>query len=308
MKKKRKPRRGMGLLTVVEMFFSLLMVPVGLAFVSATQPGGPPEIFALMMAQFFLLAVATFFRALQGRYRYQIPLRKKVDFVSTAAFLGCAVALYFYPLTPLAWEITGVIFLLSLVPSRVLSILRNRKWYILVLNIVVIGAILFICIDIWFGTSEEDALSFAIATMLLISIRSFARIMSVTFARLRLDLLRDIVRRTYAAEIMFGLVLLIFSFSWVLMFMDPSFDHFEDALWYCFAVVTTIGFGDLTATTLVGRILSVILGMYGIVVVALITSIVVNFYGEMKKVDPEDELEEILEEGQEAGEPSLPEQ
>jgi len=90
--------------------------------------------------------------------------------------------------------------------------------------------------------------------------------------------------------------------------MDPSFDHFEDALWYCFAVVTTIGFGDLTATTLVGRILSVILGMYGIVVVALITSIVVNFYGEMKKVDPEDELEEILEEGQEAGEPSLPEQ
>jgi hypothetical protein len=44
--------------------------------------------------------------------------------------------------------------------------------------------------------------------------------------------------------------------------------------------VTTIGFGDLTAVTDFGRILSVILGAYGIVVVALITSIIVNFYGE----------------------------
>ena len=46
--------------------------------------------------------------------------------------------------------------------------------------------------------------------------------------------------------------------------------------------MTTIGFGDLTAVTDFGRILSVILGAYGIVVVALITSIIVNFYGEMK--------------------------
>ena len=50
-------------------------------------------------------------------------------------------------------------------------------------------------------------------------------------------------------------------------------------------MVTTIGFGDLTPTTEIGRLLSVILGLYGIVVVALITSIIVNFYGEMKKED-----------------------
>lgn len=36
-----------------------------------------------------------------------------------------------------------------------------------------------------------------------------------------------------------------------------------------------------------GRILSVILGIYGIVAVALITSIIVNYYGEMKKADPD---------------------
>jgi hypothetical protein len=37
----------------------------------------------------------------------------------------------------------------------------------------------------------------------------------------------------------------------------------------------------------IGRILSVILGIYGIVAVALITSIIVNYYGEMKKADPD---------------------
>ena len=60
-----------------------------------------------------------------------------------------------------------------------------------------------------------------------------------------------------------------------------------DALWYCFAVVTTIGFGDFTAVTLTGRVLSVILGLFGIVLVAVITSIIVNFYNEISLTNTE---------------------
>ena len=57
--------------------------------------------------------------------------------------------------------------------------------------------------------------------------------------------------------------------------------------------MTTIGFGDVAATSIEGRIISVILGCYGIVVVALVTSIIVNFYGEMKKEKKgEEEVEE----------------
>ena len=44
-----------------------------------------------------------------------------------------------------------------------------------------------------------------------------------------------------------------------------------------------------SAASLEGRIISVILGAYGIVVVALVTSIIVNFYGEMKKKDAQEE-------------------
>ena len=44
-----------------------------------------------------------------------------------------------------------------------------------------------------------------------------------------------------------------------------------------------------SAASLEGRIISVILGAYGIVVVALVTAIIVNFYGEMKKKDAREE-------------------
>ena len=45
---------------------------------------------------------------------------------------------------------------------------------------------------------------------------------------------------------------------------------------------------EFSAETAPGRILSVILGLYGIIVVAVITSVVVNFYNEMKSVDDDD--------------------
>lgn len=124
----------------------------------------------------------------------------------------------------------------------------------------------------------------------------------------RPDLVRDIVQQTYAAEIIFGLLLLIASFSFVLLYTDgAAFDgRYTNALWYCFAVVTTIGFGDMTAVSTIGRILSVVLGIYGIVVVALITSIIVNFYGEMKKSGTDD-ADAVPEEEQESEENACPE-
>ena len=118
---------------------------------------------------------------------------------------------------------------------------------------------------------------------LLIDVQAVSYIMPIAFSQIRMDILKKIIKKTYAAEILFGIVLLIVAFSLVLPAFEPGIDHFGDALWYCFAIVTTIGFGDIAATSVIGRILSVILGAYGIIVVSLITSIIVNFYGEIKK-------------------------
>ena len=134
-----------------------------------------------------------------------------------------------------------------------------------------------------------------IYAMLIIVTLSLAEIFSVVFARLHVATLQKIVRKTYAAEIILGLLLLIVAFAYVLTFTDSeTIPTFIDGIWYCFAIVTTIGFGDFTVTTLVGRVLSMVLGVYGIIVVALITSIIVNFYGEMKK-EPEHSGEQLIE-------------
>ena len=112
-------------------------------------------------------------------------------------------------------------------------------------------------------------------------------------SQLNLTVFVKIIFKTYALEILFGLLVLMSTFSLVLMLEEPTMSFYPDALWYCFAVVTTIGFGDFYATTLIGRLITVILGMYGIVVVAVITSIIVNFYNETSGKAAAKELREI---------------
>jgi hypothetical protein len=281
---KKKKNRSFSFATIVEMLFTLLMIPLGLSSVRALEATENMEemLAALMMAECLLLSVTTFLRAAARRYRNQIPQRRIIDFIFAGLFLLSAAAVFVWP-TMLVMSIAGVVFMLSLIPSRVFSILQNRKWFNIVLNAAFILVVLGSLWEIWSGV--EDQVMFVVVVLLLAAFRSLLHTMSVTFARLRLDLLREIVQQTYAAEIIFGLLLLIASFSFVLRYTDRAAfgGEYTNALWYCFAVVTTIGFGDMTATSAIGRILTVILGVYGIIVVALITSIIVNFYGEMKK-------------------------
>ena len=136
--------------------------------------------------------------------------------------------------------------------------------------------------------------SIALLCLLFFTVpRIFYYIARIAFSRIKMDVLRKIVRKTYAAEILFGMLMLIIAFSIVLPQFDPGIPSFGDALWYCFAIVTTIGFGDFAAATLPGRVISVVLGLYGIIVVALIPSIIVNFYNETKNTEDPDEPEEM---------------
>ena len=110
---------------------------------------------------------------------------------------------------------------------------------------------------------------------------NFQRLLGGLWVTLRIALIS--IGLSCVLGLLFGLLMLILSSSWVLVFTEEGIATYKDALWYCFALVTTIGFGDITAVTDLGRTMSVVLGVYGIIVVALITSIIVNFYGEIKK-------------------------
>ena len=165
----------------------------------------------------------------------------------------------------------------ALIFSRVLSFLRDRTRRSLLTNI----ALILVIVAVLWEAEMTTLLLFIVAQVV-------GHIATLAFARIDMTTLQKIIRKTYAVEILFGIVLLIVAFSVLLPHLEEGIATFGDALWYCFAIVTTIGFGDFSAVTFTGRVLSVVLGLYGIVVVALITSIIVNFYGEMKSNDDED--------------------
>lgn len=79
----------------------------------------------------------------------------------------------------------------------------------------------------------------------------------------------------------------------VFMCCEESISTFANGLWYSFSIVTTIGLGDYAATSLIGRIVAVFLGIYGIVVVAVITSIIVNFFNETTGRNDKKKLKDI---------------
>ena len=179
-------------------------------------------------------------------------------------------------------------FYCALIVGQAISVIIDHRKR----NIIV--AILFLVADIFliastFEMGAETTLYETIA-MLMISANCIGFILIEALAKIQLTKLSSIIRKTYALEIMLGLFSLIISFSFVFMLMENM--TYGDALWYCFAIVTTIGFGDIAATGVIGRILSVILGLYGIVVVAVITSIIVNFYNESRYIGKKEESKE----------------
>ena len=224
---------------------------------------------ALLVAGMFLLVAAA--RALMAfRRRNEGKLVFVTSLVQTGIFLACAVVPLAAGLNEKTMFLSPLLYGAAIILGRIVSVIRDRRARNVILCLVQSLVVGYCALAL-------------MTTAIVIACLSLFFIMRFIFVGIDVRTLTRIIRKTYAAEIIFGLVLLMMTFSFLLTVVEPNMPGYLDALWYCFALVTTIGFGDVTAVTLPGRILSAILGIYGIVVVALITSIIVNFYGEMKK-------------------------
>ena len=269
-------RKGRRLVPLVgDMLFSVLTIP--LSFTALEKWTSEPDITNAVLAvcaMYAAMGAAHLFRAFRLRESPRAAFIAHLTY--GVVFMACAVLAAIVGLPQAVMTASALAVWAALLADRALAIARRRKRWSTVLNVLAVLLILLLS-----STAFMDYSIIFIVTVA--SLSALTSVMIVTFSRIKLNILREIVRKTYAAEIISGLLLLIVAFSYMLKFTDKAFSTFGEALWYCFAVVTTIGFGDLTPTTSVGRLLSVILGLYGIIVVALITSIIVNFYGEMKK-------------------------
>ena len=110
----------------------------------------------------------------------------------------------------------------------------------------------------------------------------------------RLRVLKRILRNTGADKVMVsytGFVLVDALLIWV---TEPTIRTYREALWYCYAVISTAGFGDVVVTHPLPRILSFILTAYSVLVIAIVTGVVVNYYTNMIEIKNKETITAVL--------------
>lgn len=104
----------------------------------------------------------------------------------------------------------------------------------------------------------------------------------------------NILKRTHAIKILYGYIALFVCISLAIMLFEPKINTFIDSVWYCFSVISTIGFGDITVTTITAKILTIVLSIISILVVALIPGILTSYYIEIVKLRENESSEKFL--------------
>ena len=91
-------------------------------------------------------------------------------------------------------------------------------------------------------------------------------------------------KNTGAIKVFGGYLIVFLVITALLTIIEPEIINYWDGLWYTFAVASTVGFGDFTAITLIGRILTVIISVYSIGVIAIFTAVITNFFINVAKM------------------------
>ena len=98
---------------------------------------------------------------------------------------------------------------------------------------------------------------------------------------MNLRTLWSVTKRIGFHKVLAGFAAWIFLSSFLIMLFEPGINGYGDAVWYSFVACTSIGFGDLVATTFAGRLLTILLTVYEIVIVAMFSGVVVSYYLEV---------------------------
>lgn len=104
-----------------------------------------------------------------------------------------------------------------------------------------------------------------------------------------------VLKRTSALKVFLTFILFLCIAAVLLRFIEPQIDNFGDDFWYCFVAATTIGFGDICVVTIAGRIITIIVSLYGILIVAMVPGVIVSYYIEYLKVQQQETISEFLE-------------
>ncbi len=88
--------------------------------------------------------------------------------------------------------------------------------------------------------------------------------------------------------------ILLFLIPIPIVLIEPSIETFADALWWAVVTTTTVGYGDLSPETPIGRILAVVLMVVGIGIIGTLTSSITSFFNKENAKGHEKQFLDIL--------------
>ena len=107
-------------------------------------------------------------------------------------------------------------------------------------------------------------------------------------------MLRQAFRIANADKVLWAYFFYFVAVAVVIRQIEPDITTFGESVWYCFAVATTVGFGDFAAVTPLGRIVTMVLSVYSIGVVAIFTAVITSYFMDMAKARASDSARAFL--------------
>ena len=104
-----------------------------------------------------------------------------------------------------------------------------------------------------------------------------------------------VVRRTGLSKMLVNFLVVMSIGALILKIFEPNVTTVADGYWYLFVSSTTIGFGDICVSTAVGKLITIFVALYGIIVTAMIPGVVVTYYTEYLKSTKKETISEFLE-------------
>src|SRR5574344_187962 len=98
--------------------------------------------------------------------------------------------------------------------------------------------------------------------------------------------LYSVLKATHLFPILIGFIIYYFVMTTIIYFVArapelSNISNYGDAMWFTFASIFTIGYGDIWVSSVLGRILTVLLVIYGVFIIALIPAITVAYIQEV---------------------------
>ena len=87
--------------------------------------------------------------------------------------------------------------------------------------------------------------------------------------------------------------ILLFLIPIPVVLVEPSIHTFTDALWWAIVTTTTVGYGDISPETPIGRVLAIILMLVGIGIIGTFTSAITSFFNNSTKENKHSKINNI---------------